>query len=196
MDECMGKTGVAAAGTHALKVPAHEWRGKHESDEWTNVWGKPALRLRELMLSRYRHTNGEGMTRMGLETEQSELGNRVLYAELSYRLMSAVFAVHNELGPGFGESVYERVLCRELEDLGIPFECQKPIEIHYRGDKVGDYRLDIVVDGTIIVELKAVSELSDLFEAQVFSYLKASGLRLGILVNFGKKRVEYKRIVL
>jgi GxxExxY protein len=110
--------------------------------------------------------------------------------------MSAVFAVHNTLGPGFGESIYEQALCRELEELGIPFECQKPIEVYYKERKVGDYRLDVVADGKIIVELKAVSEMCELFEAQVLSYLKVTGLRLGILINFGKKRVESKRIVL
>lgn len=133
---------------------------------------------------------------MGSQREQSGADARVLYADLSYRLMSAVFAVHNALGPGFGESVYEQALCRELEELGIPFECQKPIEVYYKERKVGDYRLDILVDGKIIVELKAVSEMCELFEAQVLSYLKASGIHLGILVNFGKTRVESKRIVL
>jgi GxxExxY protein len=120
----------------------------------------------------------------------------VLYADLSFRVMSAVFAVHNALGPGFTENIYEQALARELDDLGIPFEQQKPIEVLYKDGKVGDYRLDFLVDGKVILELKALAEMPSLFEVQVHSYLKATGLQLGILVNFGTKKVEYKRIVL
>ena len=122
-------------------------------------------------------------------------GDKVIYRELSYRVMKAVFEVHNMLGPGFAESVYEEALAYELELRGIPFERQKVVTVRYKGRVVGTHRLDLVVDGKIILELKAVSALTDVFKQQTLSYLKATGLRLGILINFGTPRVEYTRIV-
>ena len=122
-------------------------------------------------------------------------GPDVVYPDLSYRIMEAVFEVHNQLGPGFSEEIYQRALIAELEVREIPFETQKSIAILYREKTIGIYRLDLVVDGKIIIELKAVASLNDLFKQQVASYLKATGLRLGILINFGSRRVEYTRIV-
>lgn len=109
--------------------------------------------------------------------------------------MQAVFEVHNTLGPGFVESVYEEALACELEIRQIPFERQKEITVNYKGREVGLHRLDLVIDGKIILELKAVSALTDVFKQQILSYLKATGLKLGILINFGTRRVEYIRIV-
>lgn len=119
---------------------------------------------------------------------------KVLYADLSYRVMEAVFEVHNQLGPGFTENIYERALIFELEKKGIAYEVQQQIEIGYKGQKLGTYRLDLVVEGKIILELKAVVGLNDLFKQQLLSYLRATDLKLGILVNFATKRVEYTRI--
>ncbi len=121
-------------------------------------------------------------------------GPDVLYPELSYRIMEAVFEVHNRLGPGFSEDIYQRGLITEFEIREIPFETEKCVSIFYREKTVGTYRLDLVVDGKIIIELKAVASLNDLFKQQLISYLKATGLRLGILINFGSRRVEYVRI--
>jgi GxxExxY protein len=118
----------------------------------------------------------------------------LLYPELSYRIMSAVFEVHNQLGPGFTEDIYENALAMELELQGIPFERQKQIQVFYKGRFVGNYRLDIVIDEKIILELKAVSALNEIFRAQIDSYLYATGLQLGILINFGSKRVQSDRI--
>ena len=118
----------------------------------------------------------------------------VIYRELSYRVMQAIFEVHNTLGPGFLESVYEEALARELEMREIPFTRQEEVKVTYKGEVVGTHRLDLVVDGKIVLELKAVSELNNIFKQQLLSYLKASGLRLGILVNFGTPRVESIRI--
>lgn len=120
--------------------------------------------------------------------------DKVIYRELSYRVMQAVFEVHNTLGPGFVESLYEEALAYELEMRGIPFERQKKIVVRYRDRVVGTHRLDLVVDKTIVLELKAVSALNNVFKQQTLSYLKATGLRLGILINFGTPRVEYTRI--
>lgn len=121
--------------------------------------------------------------------------DKVLYRELSYRVMEGVFEVHNTLGPGFVESVYEEALAYELELRGITFERQKTVKVTYKGRVIGIHRLDLVVDGKIVLELKAVSELTDVFKQQLLSYLRAASLRLGILINFGTPRVEYKRII-
>jgi len=120
--------------------------------------------------------------------------DKVIYRELSYQVMQAVFEVHNALGPGFVESVYEEALAYELELRRIPFERQKGVTVHYKDRAVGTHRLDLVVDGKIVLELKAVSALTDVFKQQTRSYLKAADLRLGLLVNFGTPRVESTRI--
>ena len=98
------------------------------------------------------------------------------------------------MGPGFVESVYEEALVYELELRGIAFERQKEIVIHYKERTVGTHRLDLVVDDKIVVELKAVSALTDAFKQQTLSYLRATDAKLGILINFGTPRVEYTRI--
>ncbi len=120
--------------------------------------------------------------------------NKIIYQELSYRIMGAVFEVHNTLGPGFLESLYEEALAYEFELRGIAFEKQKEIAVRYKGREVGKHRLDFVIDGKIILELKAVSELTDVFRKQTTSYLKATGLKLGILINFSTPSVDYERI--
>ena len=109
--------------------------------------------------------------------------------------MEAVFEVHNQLGPGFSENIYEQALMAELALRDIPFTQQKVIRFEYKGKPIGSYRLDLVIDEKIILELKAVSELNGLFQQQLLTYLKAAHLHLGILINFGAKRVQYKRIV-
>lgn len=119
---------------------------------------------------------------------------KIIYEELSYRIMGAVFEVHNTLGPGFVENVYEEALVYELGMRNIPFERQKTVTVVYKGQPVGTHRLDLVVEDEIILELKAASALSDVFKQQVLSYLKATGFKLGILINFGTPRVEHIRI--
>jgi GxxExxY protein len=123
------------------------------------------------------------------------VGEVVVYPELSYRIMQAVFEVHNQLGPGFTDDIYEAALVIEFEAQHIPFKRQSPIQVHYKGHELGIYRLDLVIDDKIILELKAVSTLMDVHRQQLLSYLKATNLRLGILINFGTKKVESTRIV-
>ncbi len=120
---------------------------------------------------------------------------KVVYKELSFKIIEACFEVHNILGPGYSEKIYEEAVSKELRNRGIGYERQKLVEIYYKGEKIGEYRLDLVLENRIILELKAVSELSNIFEAQLLSYLKAAGMKLGILVNFGSKKVIYRRIV-
>ena len=119
----------------------------------------------------------------------------IIYEDLSFQVMAAVFEVHNVLGAGFLEKVYENALVNEFGKRGIQVETQKEISVLYKGESVGDYYADIMVDGKIIIELKAVDKLSRLHEAQLLNYLKATGIKLGYLINMGTRRVEYKRLV-
>jgi GxxExxY protein len=104
--------------------------------------------------------------------------------ELSFQIIGAALEVHRELGPGLLESAYRECLCRELDIRGLQFEKEKPIQVLYKDAIVTAYRADIIVEDSVIVELKAVSQLNSIFAAQLLSYLKASGLCLGILINF------------
>ena len=120
----------------------------------------------------------------------------VVYKELSYQIMAAVFEVHNTLGFGFLEKVYERALLKELCLRGISVEAQKEIKVYYKGDEIGTYFADLVVNNEILLELKAVDNLNNTHKAQVLNYLKATCLKLGLLINFGRERVECERLVL
>ncbi len=119
----------------------------------------------------------------------------ILYPELSNQILGIAFEVHNQLGPGFPEDLYERAFILELEVRGIPYEAQKIVPICYKGKQIGIYRLDLVIDKKVIVELKAVSQINDLFKMQLKSYLKATGFQLGYLLNFGNRSVEHARYV-
>jgi GxxExxY protein len=129
---------------------------------------------------------------------QSESGDRVLFRNESYAISGAVFEVYHEMGCGFLEAVYQECLERELARRGIPFRSRPEVRLQYKGDTlVQTYQPDIICFDTIIVELKAVSELAPQHEAQVLNYLKATGLRLGLLVNFGSHpKAVIKRFVL
>jgi len=100
-------------------------------------------------------------------------------------VIDCAVAVHRTLGPGFIESVYHNALCLELQTRGIPFETEKTVVVRYLEKPVGVHRLDLVVDSAVIVELKAVKCLDAAHHAQVLSYLKATGYRVGLLMNFG-----------
>lgn len=104
--------------------------------------------------------------------------------ELTYQVIGAAMEVHRVLGAGFLESVYEDALCWELSDRDIPYEKQKEINVNYKGIPVGVSRLDILVDKRLILELKAVDDLHPIHTAQLISYLKITGLHLGLLINF------------
>jgi len=110
--------------------------------------------------------------------------------------MGAIFEVHRDLGPGFLESVYEKALIAELKSRGLRVENQKSIDIIYKGKKIGIHRLDLIVNDKVVIELKTVERFSIHHRAQLTSYLKASGCKLGMLVNFSKSKVEYKRVII
>lgn len=120
----------------------------------------------------------------------AELGNK----ELSGRVIEAAIKVHQTLGPGFLESVYENALCLELTKRGITYERQKTVPILYENVQVGEHRLDLLVEGKLVVELKAVSELDRIFFAIGRSYLKATALEDGLILNFAAMPLTIKRI--
>ncbi|NWG35049.1 MAG: GxxExxY protein [Chloroflexi bacterium] len=118
--------------------------------------------------------------------------------ELARRVIGAAIEVHRALGPGYTENVYEEALCIEIDGLGIPFERQVKVVVEYKGKKVGEGRLDLLVDKILPVEFKAVESLAAVHQAQLISYLKMMRLQLGLLINFnvpvlkqGIKRVIY-----
>ena len=116
------------------------------------------------------------------------------HADLTRQIIGAFFKVYNTLGYGFSEKVYENALVLELRDLGLCAESQKPITVYYRNQEVGQYFADIVVNESIILELKVVERLSDEHEAQLLNYLKATHIEVGLLLNFGPK-AEFERKV-
>ncbi len=103
-------------------------------------------------------------------------------------------AVHTALGTGFMEVVYQRALVIEMSNRGIPFERERKMLIHYEGREIGSRRIDFLVDRRVLVELKAVKELDKLHLAQAVNYLKVFNLDVGLLLNFGSLRLEYKRL--
>ncbi|MBI3945016.1 MAG: GxxExxY protein [Armatimonadetes bacterium] len=112
------------------------------------------------------------------------------HAALTYRIIQADIEAHRRLGPGFLEAVYEEALCLELEARGISCERQKRIDLYYRGKLIGEYRLDLVVEGRVVVELKAVEELGPAHRAQALSYLRATGIQIALLLNFSKPTLK------
>jgi len=119
----------------------------------------------------------------------------LLYKELAYAIVGAAMEVHNTLGPGFLETVYRKALLVELRLRGIPFEEEKMLPVYYKGQLLGTYMADIAVDGKVILELKAVSNIVKAHEAQALHYLTATGLQLALILNFGASSLEHKRIV-
>ena len=121
--------------------------------------------------------------------------DRLLYKEESYAIIGAMFAVHKELGAGFLERVYQDALEYEFQERGIPYEREKEIRVMYKGKPLGEpYRADFICYDKIIVELKSVKELEKLHNAQVINYLKITGFKLGILVNFCDLYLHPQRI--
>ncbi len=109
----------------------------------------------------------------------------LLYPELTYELRGIFYDVYNTLGPGFREETYRQAVMRELRRHNIPFTTEQTFPIEFKGEIIDQYRADLVIDGKIVVELKAATEMPKRFEAYLLSYLKASKLRIGFLVNFG-----------
>jgi len=116
--------------------------------------------------------------------------------DITYKVNGAVFEVNRLLGPGFLEKVYENALLIELRERGFKAESQVPIRVSYKGEEVGEYFADIIVENELILELKAVQSLEKIHEAQLLNYLKATGKKLGLLINFTHPKAVIKRFVL
>jgi GxxExxY protein len=116
--------------------------------------------------------------------------------DLVTRTIGAALTVHRELGPGFWESIYHRALCLQLQALDIAFDIELPVSLSYRGESIGIHRLDMVVAKRIVVELKAVPKLTYAHQMQVLAYLRASGLRIGLLFNFHEPILAVRRVIL
>ena len=116
----------------------------------------------------------------------------IIHRDITDKVIKAFYKVYNELGFGFLEKVYENALYLELIAMGLYCEKQKPIKVYYSGKKVGEYFADIIVNGCVIVELKAAETLVEEHELQLINYLKATETEIGLLLNFGKKP-QFKR---
>lgn len=116
--------------------------------------------------------------------------------ELTYQINGAIFEVNRELGVGFLEKVYENALLVELMERGLKTEKQVPIKVKYKDKQVGEYYADIVVENQVILEVKAVDSLQKIHEAQLLNYLKATGYKIGLLVNFTHPKAEIRRFIL
>ena len=121
--------------------------------------------------------------------------DKLLHRSTTEAVIGAAFEVHRELGYGFLERVYQRALQVELLRRGATAELEKRIQVHYKGTVVGDYDIDVLVDSCVAVEIKVAPRYDKRDEAQLLNELKATGLKVGMLVNFGRTKVEYKRLV-
>ncbi len=119
----------------------------------------------------------------------------LVHKEITGQIIGAAFEVHNSLGYGFLEKVYENALIRELELRGVHAVAQYPIKINYKDAEVGDYYADILVESKVIIELKTGESLNPIHTAQLLNYLKGTGIKVGLLINFGPEKCIYKRFI-
>ena len=124
-----------------------------------------------------------------------ELGKGLEYGDLTEKIISCAIEVHKKLGPGFLESIYENAFIIELRKQNLQIERQREVTIKYDGLEIGRHRLDLIVNDTIVVELKAVKNVEDVHFAIAKSYLKALGKEHGLIINFSKKVLEVKRVI-
>lgn len=121
---------------------------------------------------------------------------KLIFEELTDCIIKSCITVHKQLGPGFIESIYHKALEIELEKQGLEFETEKEYKVFYSGTEVGTHRLDLLVEDTVIVELKTVEEIHNKYYAQLRSYLKAANKPVGLLVNFADFKVDVRRVEL
>ncbi len=119
----------------------------------------------------------------------------LLHEDLTEKVIGVCFEVSNELGAGFLESVYQKALVIALTQKGFAVEEQVPLKVKFRGQTVGDFYVDILINGKLILELKSVKSISSEHEAQLINYLKATGIKVGLIINFGRTKLEWKRLV-
>ncbi len=120
----------------------------------------------------------------------------IIYKELSYQIIGCAIEVHKQLGVGFLESVYEEAFKLELKAKDILFKSQEKYSVVYKNTIIKDFYCDLVIDDKIVIELKATRQITDIERAQILNYLKVTKLKLGIIINFGEKSLQYDRILL
>lgn len=130
--------------------------------------------------------------------EDCDVSERLKYDDITYKIIGAAMAVHNHLGNGFQEVIYQRALAYELGVAGLAFAREVDQDIHYKDlpEPIGTRRADFVVEGKVLVEIKALTQLEDVHIAQLLNYLRAYRIEVGLLVNFGSKKLTFKRFVL
>ena len=121
--------------------------------------------------------------------------DRILHKDLSYKIVGLAIQVRKELGFGFLEKVYENALMILLEENGIKAEQQVPIKVNFHGRVIGNYIADILVEDSIILELKTIDAITKYEKAQTLNYLKATGLKLALILNFGKEGLSHERLI-
>lgn len=121
---------------------------------------------------------------------------QILHKKLSYDIIGCAMEVHKQLGVGYLESVYEEAFKIELQLNKIPFESQKKYPVIYKNKFIKDFYCDLVMDNKIIIELKAIKNIGDIERAQVINYLKVTGIKLGMIINFGETSLKYERMLL
>jgi GxxExxY protein len=129
-------------------------------------------------------------------TPMSTDDKEFLYKDLSYKIIGLAMEVHNKLGHGFLEKVYENALMLLFRREGIGARQQAPVKVYFDGEVVGEYFTDILVEDKIILEIKALDKIIDAHIAQTLNYLKATDLRIAIILNFGKRKLEYERLII
>jgi GxxExxY protein len=117
------------------------------------------------------------------------------HSEIAHKVIGCAMAVHRVLGNGFQEVIYQRALAIEMEAEGLSFSREHEMPIRYRGEEIGTRRVDFFVEGIVMVELKAIIELEEVHLAQALNYLEAYGLKVGLLLNFGSRSLQFKRVV-
>ncbi|MCX6640188.1 MAG: GxxExxY protein [bacterium] len=126
---------------------------------------------------------------------ESNVNTKYKYSDITGKIIGCAIKVHNELGCGFQEVIYQRCLAIEMEATGLHFRREAEIPIHYKGQDVGTRRADFIVEDRVLVELKAISALDNAHFAQIINYLEAFKLEIGLLINFGGEQVIIKRFI-
>ena len=141
--------------------------------------------------------NTDNITEMINADKKTNLhgSQKLIFADITYKVRGAIFVVYNELGFGHKEQVYQKALAEEFESTGIPYKREKNLDVKFKNSIVGNYRPDFVVNEKIVMEIKAVEFMPKNYETQLINYLKTTDYYLGLLVNFGAPRLYIKRLV-
>lgn len=124
-----------------------------------------------------------------------KINTDLLHSDITYKVRGAIFNVYNELGFGHKESLYQKALIQEFDIRNIPYEREVNLPVNYKGKHIGNYRPDFVIEGKVVLEIKATEFMPKTFETQLIHYLKTTGYHLGLLVNFGSPQIYIRRLI-